>query len=476
MTIATVFLLSLYIGGVLTLGFAAHRRSQQTIEDYFLVSRGVGLLFLVGTIVATMINSLALTGVPALLYEGGVLFGQMVVAVLGSMALMWIFGPRVCQLAKEKGFVTPGELFAAHYQSRSVLVLVVAFGLLSIFPLLAIQLAGMGKIVAVTTGGTISQEFAVVLCTLSVGIYTFLGGARASIWTDALQGLIILGVFTGLAALFSVWIGGLSAGIEKLHQVMPEKLVFNDANTPVFIDNILSWTFAFFLWPHIFQRMFMARTPSSVRRSASISLVVFLYLFVCLLIMAIAATAEFYGSINDPDQLIATMLNKHLPVGGVVLTVLVFALVMSTIDSMLLALSSIVTRDVWKGLLHNEGHPSSVFKRGRWITLILLILASLFAMTTIGRGALTPWVTLGASIATLLLWPFLGIFVFKGASKNSVIAAMCLGFLTLCLMRFTALGNLLPIGFATAGFLVAAVTFLIVGLVAPTYQITATKE
>lgn len=192
--------------------------------------------------------------------------------------------------------------------------------------------------------------------------------------------------------------------------------------------------------------------------------------------MTIAATAEFYGSLDDPDQLIVTMLNRHLPVGGALLTVLVFALVMSTIDSMLLALSSIVTRDVWKGLLQGEGHPRSVFKRGRWITLALLVLASLFAVTAIGRGALTPWVTLGASIATLLLWPFLGIFVYKRASTNSVIAAMCLGFLTLCLVRFTALGGLLPIGFATAGFLVAAVTFLVVGLVTPSCQITATKE
>jgi hypothetical protein len=53
-----------------------------------------------------------------------------------------------------------------------------------------------------------------------------------------------LGVLTGSAVLFSLWVGGLPAGVEKLYQAMPEKLVFNSANTPVFIDNILSWTFA----------------------------------------------------------------------------------------------------------------------------------------------------------------------------------------------------------------------------------------
>lgn len=467
MTATTLALLALYLGGILALGLAAHRRSRPTAEDYFLASRGVGLWLLVGTVVATVVNGLAVTGTPALFYEGGVLFGQMFVAIFGSMALMGAFGPRVCNLGAQKGFVTQGEMFADHYQSRVVLALTAGLGMLSVFPFLAIQLAGIGKVLTATTSGEIPQELAVVLCAISVGVYIFLGGARAAVWTDALQGLIALAVLTGSAVLFSVWVGGLPAGVEKLNQVMPEKLVFNSANTPVFFDNVLSWTFAFFLWPHIFQRMFMARTPQSVRRSAGISLVAFNFILICLLTMTIAATAELYGVLDDADQLLAVMFNRHLPVGGVFLTILIIALAMSTIDSMLLALSSTVSRDVWEGLLRREGHPQSDFARGQWITLAFLTLAALFALTVIGRGAITPWVTLGASIATLLLWPFLGIFVWKRASAHSAIAAMCLGFLAICCTRFTALGSLLPFGSATAGFLVGALSFLVGGIVTP---------
>jgi len=463
----TVVLLTLYLAAILALGLVAHRRSRSSTEDYFLVGRNLGLWLLVGTIVATIVNSLAVTGTPALFYEGGVLFGQMFVAVFGSMALLWVFGPQVCSLGLQKKFVTQGELFADHYQSRIVLALTAGLGMLSIFPFLAIQLAGIGKVLATTTRGAISQELAVVLCAISVGVYIFFGGSRAAVWTDALQGLIALGIFTGSAVLFSVWVGGLPAGIEKLTQVMPEKLVFNSTNIPVFIDNILSWTFAFFLWPHIFQRMFMARTPQSVRRSAGVSLVAFNFLLLCLLTMTIAATAEFYGTLDDPDQLIAAMFSRHFPLGGVFLVLLIFALGMSTIDSMLLTLSSTVNRDVWKGLLQRERHPLSDFARGRWLTLGFLMLAALFAMTGIGRGAMTPWVTLGASIATLLLWPFLGVFVWKRTSAQSAIAAMCLGFFALCCARFTELGSVLPFGFATTGFLVGGLTFLVGGLVMP---------
>ena len=181
--------------------------------------------------------------------------------------------------------------------------------------------------------------------------------------------------------------------------------------------------------------------------------------------MTVAATAELYGTIDDSDQLLTIMINRHLPAGGSVLALLIFALGMSTIDSVLLALSASVSRDICHGLLRIERNQKAVLLFGRLTTLVFLILASLFAITAIGRGALVPWVTLGASIGTLLLWPFLGVFVWRRASATTVNAAMCLGFFAICITRFTELGELLPFGFATTGFLVGGLSFFVGGLV-----------
>ncbi len=80
--------------------------------------------------------------------------------------------------------------------------------------------------------------------------------------------------------------------------------------------------------------------------------------------------------------------------------------------------------------------------------LVLLAITALFALSDLGSGAIIPLVTLGASLATLLLWPLIGMFIWKGATREGVIAGMGCGLLAILLTRFTSLGTALPFGFA----------------------------
>ena len=179
--------------------------------------------------------------------------------------------------------------------------------------------------------------------------------------------------------------------------------------------------------------------------------------------MAAAATAELHGTLDDPDELIAAMYKLHWPAGGVILTLIIFAVAMSTIDSVLLTVGSLVTRDALRGMLGFNLTTATEFTLARWVTMSFLGLGAFVAFTGIGRGAIVPWVTMGASIATLLLWPLLGT-VWKRGTREGAIAAMCLGFLAICVVHLTGLRALLPVGFATVGFLVGGASFLSVSL------------
>lgn len=462
-TTVTVGLLVLYFAALAGVAGWTYRRGLHTIDDFFLTGRTVGVAVLAATIVASIVNGLAVTGTPALFYRGGILFAQMFVIVIGTAALMWTFGTRIATEGARAGVITQGEYFAGCYDSRLVQGLVTALGLLSILPFMAVQIAGVGKVLSGASAGAIPFEIGVGLCVATIAAYVFFGGARAVVWTDVLQGLVALGFLVLSAVLFSQWVGGIAEGLDRVARVMPEKLVFNQANTPIFVDNVLSWTFALFLWPHIFQRLFMAREPQKIRRTAAFSLLLFMVVLACILIMTIAATAELYGTLDDPDELVTAMFQLHWPAGGVILTLLIFAVAMSTIDSVLLAVGSLVTRDGLRGLLGINLTTATEFTVARWVTMSFLGLSAFVAFTGIGRGAMVPWVTMSASIATLLFWPLLGT-VWRRATREGAIAAMCLGFLAICVVHFTKLGTQLPVGFATVGFLVGGASFFSVSL------------
>ena len=87
-----------------------------------------------------------------------------------------------------------------------------------------------------------------------------------------------------------------------------------------------------------------------------------------------------------------------------------------------------------------------------------------FALSEAGRGAIVPLVTLGASIATLFLWPLIGCFYWKRATEAGALSAMVLGFVAIVLLHFTTLKETLPFGAGTAGFIVGACAFVVVSL------------
>ena len=324
---------------------------------------------------------------------------------------------------------------------------------------MAVQIAGTGKVLSGLSAGAVSYELAVGLSAASIAVYIFFGGARAVVRTDVLQGLVALGFLLLSAVLFCAWTGGISSNLDRLARLMPQKLAFDAVTLPLFVDAVLSWTFAILLFPQMFQRLFMARRAARIRPMAGLSLGLLLLIVGCIFVMALAATVELHGTLADPDQLIVAFYARHWPAGGVMLTVVIFALAMSTADSMLLTTSSSVTRDCLRGLLGVTLTARQEFSLARWVTLGVLAIGTAVALTGIGQGAIVPWVTVSASMATLLLWPLLGT-LWSGATRAGVVAAMGLGFLAICLVRFSELGRALPIGFATVGFFVGAASFL----------------
>ncbi len=454
----SLILIASYLIILKLLSVFAYRRAISATEDFFLVGRSLPQTLLVGTILATIVNGLAVTAVPALVYEGGILFTQMFVVTAVVSLFIWFFGPRISKLGRNYGAITQGELFGKYYRSRTLTIVVGILGILSVLPFMCIQLSAIGKILASISSGALPYESGVLLCTVSVGLYLYFGGARAVVWTDAIQSLVFLFVVMCTAGLFLYWAGGPAKVSSTLLEVMPEKLQFTAKNTPRYIDNILSWPFAFFLWPQLFQRMLMAKNEEAVKRSGAYTFVLLGLVICCSMTSGSSATSLLYGQIADSDQLIAEMYRRYLPAGGAMIVLAAFATGMSTIDSMLLTMSSICVRDI--GQLDSRKSPRDAFAWSRGIALIFLLLVTGLALSEVGRGAMTPLVTLGASIATLFLWPLIGLHPRVELSAKACLACIASGLFAILVVKSGALSGALPFGFATAGFLSSLVVFI----------------
>lgn len=194
-----------YLAGIIGLGLW-FGRDQRNTRDYFLGSRnipwwGIGL-----SIVAAETSALTIIGVPAIAYGGNIMFLQMIVGyVIARIILAVVMVPHYL-----KGEIySPYQLLEQHL-GRGPRRLAGVF-----FLFLETLAAGVRVYVACipvrlmlgdticSLGGIVDPILGAILLFVVLSLlYTYIGGVKAVIWTDAVQfGLFLLG---GLFALFYI--------------------------------------------------------------------------------------------------------------------------------------------------------------------------------------------------------------------------------------------------------------------------------
>ena len=211
-----------YLAGIIGLGLW-FGRDQHNTRDYFLGSRnipwwGIGL-----SIVAAETSALTIIGVPAMAFGGNIAFLQIVLGyVIARIILAIVIVPHYF-----KGEIySPYQLFADKFgpagrQTAGGMFLLsetLAAGVRVYVASIPVKLMLGDQVLSLGTGDPILG--AIILFVALSLVYTYIGGVKAVIWTDAVQfGLFLLG---GLFALFyipSLMDGALSkaAAGGKLH-------------------------------------------------------------------------------------------------------------------------------------------------------------------------------------------------------------------------------------------------------------------
>ncbi|MFH1060409.1 MAG: sodium:solute symporter family protein [Pseudomonadota bacterium] len=393
--------LACYFIVVLALGLLAKSRLKDNPTQYFLAGRGLRTFVLIGTMAATNFSAFTVFGASGAGYRDGLAFFPIMAFGTGFMALtFWIIGRRVWEWGRREDLVTPAELVGAIYRHRGLSSLFALVLVVYTVPYLALQPLAGGLVLNELFG--LPQWAGAGLVTLVIVAYTMRGGLKAVAWTDVFQGLIMVGLM--LAALVAVAgaEGGLAEAFGRVHAQHPELYSRPGGQgrylPGVWFSYILLWFYCDPMFPQLFQRFYSAKSPRGLARTVLWYPAICTLVFALPILLGLLGRLEFSGLIGKEADNILPLLATRI--GGDLLGTCILAAglaaLMSTMDSQLLTLSSIFTRDLLP-LVIGRREASPLWGRGFVLVLALAGLAL----------AVNP----PASILQIATWAFTGFAV-----------------------------------------------------------------
>lgn len=421
-------------------------RKNDTLDDYMLAGRKVGMGFAVATAMATWVTSNTTMTAPQLAYQLGI--WGMVGYSLGAVGLL-LFAPLARRIREmmPNGF-TSGDFIRLRYGNTAWRVFLVISFFYSLGWLISLGMAG-GLLINALAGipYAYGMTVIVVICTL----YTVFGGLKAVIGTDFVQTILIL-VGVVLLAVLVINEVGFDAIHAQLEAERPELLNLLLPASIMFLFNNLFFGVGEIFHSNVWWSRAFAFAPGVGFRAYALAGVFWLPIPIVAGFIALAAPALGIN-VPSPDMVAPLVAGKLFGLAGAILVfVVVFAALASSLDSVLAATSDLIVKDIYNGHIRKNASKEELRKAAVWIVL--------------GLGALT-WVLSVPKMATLgsllhftgafvasTIWPIaLGLLNRRGTGTMAT-AAMVLGTLSGLYAYFA-------IGFYVAALVSAAVSLLV---------------
>ncbi len=246
-----------YTLAVLALAAMANRllRGKNFLSEYFLGSRGLGVWAFALTFAATSASGGSFTGFPAKIYTHGwvlaLWIGSYMVVPICTMGLI---GKRINQVGRISGAITVPDVLRDRFDKPSIgllstvlIVFFLVFNLVAQFKAGSVILATLledvdlfqsatswvdgitpsWSIFADSQGNPIDPAYLLCLFVfgISVVVYTTYGGFHAVVWTDVMQGIVMVVGVAIMLPLALNQVGGLEKATRELAQMKPPRAV-----------------------------------------------------------------------------------------------------------------------------------------------------------------------------------------------------------------------------------------------------------
>lgn len=472
MSIPAIAVISIivYSGLVLLMGYWGWRGTKPSPEDYFLAGRTIGTVAMILTVSATYHSVFYFFGVPGYHYYHGFPAAPAVVGFGAMMVVsMWLFLPRFYLAGKAFNYITPADYLADYYQSSTLRVVVGLMTLFYMVPYLSIQTIGVAVGFESITQGAIPYTLGASIFLLVIMTYVLIGGFRAVVWTDVVQGLI----FSVLAWVIALWFlfylgnGSLSEALRIIGERYPANLhIPGGAGTFTFqeiFNFMLLFGLAAGLQPQIWMRGYAAKSirlfPVLVAGLAVLAVLGQL----ANLLTGVSGRAFAGVEVANPDAMIATVLGQHAPIFGVVVLLAAVAASMSTTDSLMLAASASLTRDLYQHFRRNVSERE-LYNTGRIFIVCFAVISFLVSLTR--PGFIIAFSQITWTGFALLIPLVLGSFHWKRGTTQGAVAGLIAGNIVdlVILLSVWPSQSLFGWHFGIYGIVVCTIVYVVVSL------------
>jgi len=448
------------------------RYRKLSVTDFATTGGTLGILTLFLTYSATYHSAYAFMGTTGFIHTHGLAWWDNVHWCVLPAIAFWVIGSRVWALSKKYGFISYGDYVRGVYRSggSTAIALGIVAAIVGFFFVLlytAIQALGIAYLFNVISRGIITFEIGLVIFLVLMVFITWIGGLRAVAWTDTVQGIfMIIAYIIGCVWVASAAFGGISNVFAEAAQKIPEGLYlpgFKGAYTPQFWTSTwIAITLGMIMMPHVWIRYYAGRSLRIIKWSAVFTAAYLTYLYIFTPAIGLAAKL-LYPDYPTPDKLVPVLLLKYTPFAFAAFVMAgALAAALSTADSQLHAVSTILTVDIYKPFIKPDADERHLYHVERWFVIALGVIVALISFT---RPGLFITILAMATAGTAALFPaFVAPLFWKRVTSKAALASAILGEIVVALTTFVW-KNPLSIASGVWGFIVASLVLIVVSMI-----------
>ena len=386
MSLELLLPLTVYLILSLWIGVAGYRSQKDTAEDYFLANRSLGAIVLFFTLSATNFSAFFFLGFAGSGYRIGLSYYPMMAWGTGFAALTFYYiGDRVWRLGKQFNLITPAELIDNRLPNKSLKLIFLGVMVIFTLPYLTLQPIGAGYLLENLSEGQIPYFLGATALTGAIVVYVCIGGMKSVALTDVFQGILMFVLMILAVVAIANSLGGISTANQAVFDLKPELFsrqgIDNFFTQKKWFSYMCLWTFSLPMLPQMFMRFYTPKTAVSLKIATVFYPIITTILFICPVVIGVWGHLAFPDLVGEAsDRIFPMMLNEYTSKWlASLIMVGALAAFMSTLDSQLLALSSMLTRDIYTAYIRPQASLTEQTLVGRLLIVALAIIGLILA-------------------------------------------------------------------------------------------------